>query len=549
MTLDKRLWWKDHITDKIKKVKNLLMATAHLTKEYWGPRPKLLRWAWTGIVRPVLSYAAVTWAHEIDNPTIKKMLRKLNRLALLTIAKVPKSTPTRALEIILGVPPLQLHLYKEALAAHSRIFHHETLEWEGVYKNLTHSVSHLKFWELLRRDAGMETAEQVTDKCDIHVYSKRFIVDGESFVNMAERQNRLDCNVFTDGSKKDDKIGAGYHIQLQNGLILNDYFRLSDHATVFQAEIFAITEAANALCKLEDPGKIKIFVDSQSALQALQSDSITSRMVLDACLALNNIHSTHNRTTTLVWTKAHVGTEGNERADELAKLGTELDYLVDTYKPFKDEKLELKEAITKMWNVEWGNYKGARQTKIFHPEYDVDKSKTIISWNRLQVGRYIRAVTGHNNLLYHLHNMDSKISPICRYCLDACEEFQHLAFNCPALWEERHKIDAMTTDQSQWTCRQILDFTMIPKISEAFEKPLFLCDTFGEDNMESGDTQQHPPFQSQFDPDDPRATDVLDTEMQSDGEESESNPDSDISVPTEEDVSDDMEEDECPNNE
>ena len=85
-------------------------------------------------------------------------------------------------------------------------------------------------------------------------------------------------------------------------------------------------------------------------------------------------------------------------------------------------------------------------------------------------------MTGHNNLLYHLHNMDPLISPTCRFCLDGREEFSHLAHDCPALWWERLTIssqDPNHSHSSQWTPRQILDFTFFSRIDDAFAKPLF----------------------------------------------------------------------------
>lgn len=92
----------------------------------------------------------------------------------------------------------------------------------------------------------------------------------------------------------------------------------------------------------------------------------------------------------------------------------------------------------------------------------------------MKLGRYIRAVTGHNNLLYHLSNIDSQISPICRFCLGHREEFHHLATDCPPLWQDRHDISAQEANTPEtWTQHQIIDFTFIPKIDQAFVRPLY----------------------------------------------------------------------------
>ena len=70
----------------------------------------MARWAYIGVVRPMLTYGTVVWAQATkDNKTCAN-LRKLNRLALMTLGHFPQSTPTAGLEIITGVPPLPLYI-------------------------------------------------------------------------------------------------------------------------------------------------------------------------------------------------------------------------------------------------------------------------------------------------------------------------------------------------------------------------------------------------------------------------------------------------------
>ena len=60
---------------------------------------------------------------------------------------------------------------------------------------------------------------------------------------------------------------------------MSNKFRLPDTCTVFQAEVLAIKEAADAL---EQSGKykyIRIFVDSQAALLALAREDVSAGIV------------------------------------------------------------------------------------------------------------------------------------------------------------------------------------------------------------------------------------------------------------------------------
>lgn len=130
--------------------------------------------------------------------------------------------------------------------------------------------------------------------------------------------------------------------------------------------------------------------------------------------------------------------------------------------------------IQEIWTAEWLAYPEARQSTLYFPDSQPTFAKHIIQWPRLKLGRLIRAITGHNNLLYHLHNIQPDISPLCRFCLQDNEEFHHLQRQCPALYWDRHEITATNPDHTDnWTPEQIVDFTFIPKINDAFIKPLY----------------------------------------------------------------------------
>ena len=95
------------------------------------------------------------WAHAVEAEDIEKMCRRLKRLAFNTIVKVQRSTPSRALEVILDILPLHLHILKEGLASYVSLKPALRLRWTGVYTNLTYSVSHLRSWDWVAEDGGV----------------------------------------------------------------------------------------------------------------------------------------------------------------------------------------------------------------------------------------------------------------------------------------------------------------------------------------------------------------------------------------------------------
>ena len=141
---------------------------------------------------------------------------------------------------------------------------------------------------------------------------------------MARHRALTQINIFTDGSRKDEQTGAGFVIydnarqELARGSL-----RLPDHATVFQAEVVAISAAIQALQELCLPSirYVKFFVDSQAALRAVANPVISSVIVGNAVDALNILSGVANRVS-LSWIPSHRAFFGNTLADDLAKTGT-----------------------------------------------------------------------------------------------------------------------------------------------------------------------------------------------------------------------------------
>ena len=114
-----------------------------MTRNNWGPKPKLMRWAYLGIVRPMLCYGAMIWGHRA--PELLEKFRRINRMAINTFANFPKSTPTVALEVMLDVKPLHLFCIQEALAARVRLDSVLEFGWHGTSHTKNHATSHMKF--------------------------------------------------------------------------------------------------------------------------------------------------------------------------------------------------------------------------------------------------------------------------------------------------------------------------------------------------------------------------------------------------------------------
>lgn len=130
--------------------------------------------------------------------------------------------------------------------------------------------------------------------------------------------------------------------------------------------------------------------------------------------------------------------------------------------------------------------------------------------------------------------MDASISPICRFCLEENEEFFHLANSCPALYWDRQQIWSQEPCNQDWSAQQIFEFTLIPKINEAFAKPLYITHTQRNNEIQS---QRPPPsdpdnltdMESQSSQSDVSVMDAS-SDTESSDQDMTSNPPSDIDI-------------------
>ena len=81
VTLDKILSWRSHIDDKINACKAMLLNITNKYRHTHKAKPKLMKWIYTGVIRPKLTYACLTWGNKINT---KLLQQKLNSCLLYT---------------------------------------------------------------------------------------------------------------------------------------------------------------------------------------------------------------------------------------------------------------------------------------------------------------------------------------------------------------------------------------------------------------------------------------------------------------------------------
>ena len=86
-----------------------------------------------GVVRPALTYGAVVWAKSTEAALLQRDLRRVQRLGMTMIAPMCPSTPTAGLELLTGVPPLDLLVQEIAIQTFTRL-NLQPEGWSGFKK-------------------------------------------------------------------------------------------------------------------------------------------------------------------------------------------------------------------------------------------------------------------------------------------------------------------------------------------------------------------------------------------------------------------------------
>ena len=278
--LDPKLSWKAHLDSRCQKAIIAFSQLRRVMGVTWGMTPKVAYWLYTAVIRPMFCYAAVIWWSRTTYKTVGKKLEHLQRLACLYISGAVRTTPTAALEIVLGITPLSVYVKQEAMAACNRL----KLAAQWVFTNCGHTLIYLHLSNLI------PISRMRCDKIPTtFIFGNNYTVETPSREEWEDNTVRLYDNTvcFTDGSRSLRHTGAGFYNHTTGE---QSSLPLGTLSSVFQAEMYAILQCA----KSDDlhqrhNDSIVICTDSQAALRALSCPKVTSALVLETMAALREL--------------------------------------------------------------------------------------------------------------------------------------------------------------------------------------------------------------------------------------------------------------------
>jgi len=340
-----------------------------------------------------------------------------------------RTTPTEALNVLLNILPIDVQVRYVAVSSAFRLS--ETKSWNARpygHGNILESTA----------GATSSVTDFMTTKLDLGRRAEAVFPTRKDWETKNHPEG-FDTVIYTDGSKMERGVGAGVY---SDTLGVAESYRLPGKSSIFQAEVLAILKACEIANTNPHTGRqVAIATDSQAAIRALVSSTVSSKLVNECRDKLEGAGANHR--ITLLWVPGHRDIEGNEKADELAKRGSGLDSSTEelVYVPMNIAKRVVFTQFLLRASSRWKNSTKGKIAQKTWPTFDRNRIDELIRMTRKNVARVVAVYTGHWPIGTHASKMGIPFNESCRSCGDAQERETPLHFlcKCPALAGQRYK--------------------------------------------------------------------------------------------------------------
>ncbi|XP_050670435.1 uncharacterized protein LOC126969152 [Leptidea sinapis] len=414
LIIDHRLSFKPHVADVCRKATAIYGQLSRAAKTTWGLNPEVVRTIYIAAVEPIVLYASSVWVPAVDQVGVRKLLDAVQRGFARKISRAYKTASLGAALILSGILPLDLRIRE--VAELYRYKRGEDID-DMADRKAEQRVSFL--------DAPHPAlAPEVEFCCLEETQTETDVVEVQD--DPGEGEGYL--QVYTDGSKIQGRVGAGISYRRRGLEVRARKLKLENYCSVFQAEMCAISKAIEDILKMPDM-KVEILSDSRSSLELLRDRSSFHPIAFEIKNLIRRAREM-GKTIRFRWVRAHVGIEGNERADHLAKdaaLHSKLRAAYDGV-PISTLRRKIRAKTLEVWQERYTTGQTASVTKAFLP--DVVASYKLVREDPFSA-LMAQIITGHGGFSAYLHRFGLKDSPVCICDGRTDESALHLVLECP----------------------------------------------------------------------------------------------------------------------
>lgn len=283
--------------------------------------------------------------------------------------------------------------------------------------------------------------------------------EGTEYPNMVKR--RLEnqwgtyLQIYTDGSQdpQTGKSGFAFYIPQYEYVKLK---RLSEGVSVYTTELLAIIWALKWIEEVQ-PRRAVICSDSASVLKTLGGSNMGARpdLFMELMVLLYKIEKAGG-SVGFLRVPAHVGVEGNEVADKVAKMTLKRDIDLAVCIGVTECRSVIKENTIVVWQRQW-----EKETKGRHYYAIQNKVKTeqsCLGKSRRQAVIMTRLRLGHCGFAWDLAKIGKHEDGLCRTC-NQQQTVNHVFMECQQYKRQREQLYSEVSGDGQQavTLRDILN--------------------------------------------------------------------------------------------
>lgn len=419
--IDSKLSWKPHIENAIAKGKRTMWAARGMISKKWGLGPRQALWVYKQIAVPRVTYGAVVWwKAAISN---KKALESLQRLGTMLITGAVRSTPSKALEALINVLPLDIIIKATATKTCIRLMSHDQWKNKGF-----HQVGHKE----IEKDA-LKACELINNRVEEVEINREFEIDMS--------QSLEPGNWIIACAKREERTG----IAILNSTNFQSFNRrLSDHCNSKQAVLIALTEFTKLLVKnairIRENHPIEISIQEPMILEEMMKSKSKDNDVITSINALNQANTANPIKIKGLRVNAAAG---KMTTLEAAKACSFVRVNIHTTHTTEEAIMKVDNNTREEGIKRWDLSTGLMHSKKYIKPFDDKCAEYVISLSRENIRILTGMVTGHaclNNYLYRIGKVQNRD---CRLCHVEDETVTHLVEECRRMeyWHRRFETE------------------------------------------------------------------------------------------------------------